>query len=200
MRSDDSPLVLVKGEGVVEAPVAELMFFCSKLETATSIDPMFLEGKEFEDLGGGHLFVYAAFQMPPLITNRDFVYHSVDRLIEESGIGVSFGHSIIHPDVPDKSGFVRAHINASGYVFRPVEGDPTKSFAQYIVHVDPKGWIPTWVVNATAADQGSNMDRMQQHFALKRNEENSAEVVEKVEKKRKKRKNKKKATPEKEGN
>lgn len=63
--------------------------------------------------------------------------------------------------LPDRPGHVRASINgilsffkislvffsprvtimyftASGYVYRAVEGDPSKCFVQYIVNVDPK--------------------------------------------------------------
>merc|ERR1719271_2123448 len=33
----------------------------------------------------------------------------------------------------------------------------------YIVQVDPKGWIPTWVVNMVAADQADNVTRVREH-------------------------------------
>jgi len=66
--------------------------------------------------------------------------------------------------IPDSPDYVRASINASGYIYRPVKGDPTKCFVQYVVNVDPKGWLPYWMVNLAASDQGSNVKNLQQYF------------------------------------
>jgi len=190
MRSDESPLVYVKGEGVVEASVQELFEFLQDFDKTTSIDPMYKEGKIVLDLGGKHTINYAAFYMGPLISCRDFVMHGYDG-VGESGIGVSVGKSIDLDALPERGGYVRAIINASGYVYRALPEDPSKCFVQYVVNVDPKGWLPYWLVNLAASDQGTNIKRLQEYFAK--------EKKPKKEKKDKKDKMKKYDKPHEEG-
>jgi len=164
MRSDESPIVFVKGEGVVDASAAEIFAFLQDMEKATSIDPMYREGKVVLDLGNKQSINYAAFNMPPLISARDFVFHGVD-VILENGVGLSVGKSVELDELPPRSGFVRASINTTGYIYTPLADDPSKCFVQYVVNVDPKGWLPTWIVNMAAADQGSNVKSLQDYFA-----------------------------------
>eukprot|EP00026_Physarum_polycephalum_P013825 Phypoly_transcript_14271.p1 GENE.Phypoly_transcript_14271~~Phypoly_transcript_14271.p1 ORF type:complete len:242 (+),score=43.41 Phypoly_transcript_14271:183-908(+) len=164
MRTDESPVVSVKGEGIVNAKVEDIFHFMQAFENANSIDPMFMEGRIALHLGNNHAINYAAYKMPPMITARDFVIHAYDAILE-NGVGVSVGKSIEVPELPHRHGFVRAAINNSGYVYKPLPEDPSKSFVQYVVNVDVKGWIPYWVVNMSAADQGANIKRLQDYFA-----------------------------------
>jgi len=169
MRSDEYPFVFVKGEGVVDATMQEVYDFLQDFNQASSIDPMFKEGKIASILGGTHVLVYAAFYMPPMISSRDFVFHGYDAILE-NGVGVSVGRSVEHGSLPERHGYVRASINTSGYIYKAVEGDPSKTHVQYIVNVDPKGWLPVWIVNLAASDQGSNIKRVQEHFAKRKGE------------------------------
>jgi len=168
MRSDESPLVFVKGEGIVEASPQELFEFLQDFDKTTGLDPMFREGKIVLDLGNKHTINYAAFYMGPLITCRDFVMHGYDG-IGGNGIGVSVGKSVDLDALPARPSYVRAIINASGYVYRALPEDPSKSFVQYVVNVDPKGWLPYWLVNLAASDQGTNIKRLQEYFAKEKN-------------------------------
>jgi len=55
-------------------------------------------------------------------------------------------HSVEHPDHPEKKGFVRARSILTGYlILRRAEGG---SRFIYYSQSDPKGWIPTWVINS----------------------------------------------------
>lgn len=38
----------------------------------------------------------------------------------------------------------------------------------YVVQLDPKGWIPTWVSNLVATDQPLNISAMRDYFAKKK--------------------------------
>jgi len=94
-------------------------------------------------------------KMPPLIWWRDFCWYAVDQTLPD-GTFVTTGKSIITDLCPDKSGMVRGEIRASGYILQPVADKPNECDVTYIVQTDPKGWIPTWVVNIVAKSQAFN--------------------------------------------
>jgi hypothetical protein len=53
-------------------------------------------------------------------------------------------HSVVHPNAPEKKGFVRAKSILTGYLVREVEGGCTLT---YLTQTDPMGWIPNWLTN-----------------------------------------------------
>jgi len=48
--------------------------------------------------------------------------------------------------------YVRGEIKMAAYIFVKLDQETSKMF--YVVHLDPKGWIPQWIVNISAAEQG----------------------------------------------
>merc|ERR1712013_567328 len=60
-----------------------------------------------------------------------------------------------------KKKHVRAVLKYSGYVFlREAGSESAGCRAVYIVYLDPCGWIPTWVVNQVAPDNGMVIKEM----------------------------------------
>ena len=58
---------------------------------------------------------------------------------------------------------MRAEMSTTGYVFSPDPEQPsTASYVTYVVQVDPKGALPTWVVNLAAVEQADNAGRMRE--------------------------------------
>jgi len=167
MKTDDSPVITIKSEGIVDAPMEEVAEFFSDFQKFTPVvDITYKDGKKLAIIGDGQAIDYASFKAPPLVANRDLLLHTFATKLE-NGVGISLAQSIERPEVPDRSGFVRAVLNSSGYLYRPAS-DPSKTFLQYILNIDPKGSIPVIVVNATAADQGENILRAQKHFSSKK--------------------------------
>ena len=56
---------------------------------------------------------------------------------------------------------MRADIGVSGYVIRPYEGD-TQAHVTFVLHVDPKFVLPTFVVNAAVKEQALNVARLRE--------------------------------------
>jgi len=55
---------------------------------------------------------------------------------------------------------VRAEIQTTGYVLRRDPDDPLRrTLLSYIVSMDPKGALPTWMVNLVAVEQADNAGR-----------------------------------------
>lgn len=76
---------------------------------------------------------------------RELAFSQV-KIVEDDTVWL-VAFSVDHPLVPlrDKE-FVRAHIFMSIWCFTPENG---LTMVRRIVHVEPRGLIPTWVVNAT---------------------------------------------------
>ncbi|VDL79068.1 unnamed protein product [Nippostrongylus brasiliensis] len=55
------------------------------------------------------------------------------------------GHSVCHQDYPPMKGYVRGTALLSAYLIRPLDDEGCRII--YLSHSDPKGKLPTWLVN-----------------------------------------------------
>eukprot|EP00696_Hemimastix_kukwesjijk_P008744 gnl/Hemi2/21048_TR6989_c0_g1_i1.p1 gnl/Hemi2/21048_TR6989_c0_g1~~gnl/Hemi2/21048_TR6989_c0_g1_i1.p1 ORF type:complete len:227 (+),score=51.33 gnl/Hemi2/21048_TR6989_c0_g1_i1:88-768(+) len=177
IKMTDSPLQLIRGDGVVHATMQEMSDFFMDFGNMGVMDKMFLPEKArgmIQTFDARTHVYHAAFKLPFPMTDRDFVWLAYDDVVDQTGnptptgntvdkIGVSIGWSIEHPSVPENSSFIRGSINVSGYIWTPGVEAGTCNLS-YIVQCDPHGWIPKWVVNLVAADQAENVKRVQKYF------------------------------------
>jgi hypothetical protein len=70
---------------------------------------------------------------------------------------VSFGKSINHDECLTDSSHVRAALHLVGAICRPIPGEPNRCMLTRIAQLDPKGNIPTMVVNATKKKSGASV-------------------------------------------
>lgn len=88
---------------------------------------------------------YYSAKMPATVSNRDFCNLRTWRADAERKEYIIFNFSVIHPDCPEQKGFVRARSLKTGYLVQTAEDGG--SIFTYFSQSDPKGWIPTWVIN-----------------------------------------------------
>jgi hypothetical protein len=109
-------------------------------------DPNMIEGKVLYQLDPRNEIGYYAAKCPPPIASRDFLNQRSWRARPEQREWIIMNHSIEHPDHPEKKGLVRAQSILTGYfILRRAEGG---SKFIYYSQSDPKGWIPSWVINS----------------------------------------------------
>jgi len=113
-------------------------------EYRTGWDENMIEGYVIELLNKHTEVGYYSAKMPTTITNRDFCNLRTWRVDEERGEYIIFNFSVRHEKCPEKKGFVRARSIRTGYMIRKL--DNGCEFIYYS-QSDPKGWIPTWVIN-----------------------------------------------------
>jgi len=103
------------------------------------------------------LLTHVGFKTPFPVTSRDFC--AIRCSTEEDGVRYIWGCSVISSAVPENAEgkFVRGMIIVSGFVFKPVDGEPDQCLITNVNQVDPKGWIPAWVVNL---GKGKSLARM----------------------------------------
>jgi len=144
-----------RGVGRMPAPVKTVETAMRDISNMKLMDPMCQYTETIKALDGDHHIYYAYFKMPPMIWWRDFCWFAVDHTLPD-GTFVTTGKSIITDLCPPKGGMVRGEIRASGYIVQPVPDKPDECDITYIVQTDPKGWIPSWVVNIVAKSQAFN--------------------------------------------
>ncbi|KJH49166.1 START domain protein [Dictyocaulus viviparus] len=85
---------------------------------------------------------YALSSIPP-IRARDFVMQR--SWLDTGNEKLICGNSVYHQDYPPKKGYVRGIAFLSAYLIKPLSDKGCQII--HISHSDPRGTIPTWLVN-----------------------------------------------------
>jgi len=109
-------------------------------------DDNMVEGVNIEIIDQNNDVGYYAAKSPVMgVSARDFCNERSWRIREDQEYMI-INHSVIHPKCPEKKGYVRANSIKSGFIARR---DPsgTGCTMTYITQSDPKGAIPSFVMN-----------------------------------------------------
>jgi len=87
---------------------------------------------------------YSLFAAPWPASNRDFVY-SLELVKESSDQLVFKMHSVKTHMMPENKKHIRGEIFESIYTLTKINENLTRVELSY--HADPKGWLPSWIVN-----------------------------------------------------
>jgi len=128
-------------------------------EYRTTWDDHMVEGYNIQQIDANNDVGYYSAKGMLSVSGRDFVNQRSWRVKGDEYIIKN--HSVKHPKAPEKKGFVRAWSFMTGYMIRKHEQGCTLS---YYTQTDPKGWIPTFVVNnVTKKFAPSNIQKLEQH-------------------------------------
>jgi len=117
-------------------------------------DDKMIEGFLIEQINSTNDVGYYSVKMPFPLSNRDFVNERSWR-VKENKEYVIMNHSVVHSKEPERKGFVRANSIKTGYLIRPnAEGGCTIT---YQTQTDPRGSIPTWLVNQVTKNFAPNI-------------------------------------------
>ncbi|KAH3761609.1 START domain [Pelomyxa schiedti] len=159
-RHDDpsSPIPFVRGEAVF--PGTSALAIIKALADAPKrpqYDDMCISGVVIrklrdDDQGNKLTLGHACFKSPSMMVSaRDFVFLSISTFDAASNSGIVVSQSVDLPEIPEKKPYVRGDLMISGYIIEP---EPSGGMhINYFAQLDPKGWIPTAVVNSVAKDQ-----------------------------------------------
>eukprot|EP00029_Vermamoeba_vermiformis_P001275 TRINITY_DN11446_c0_g1_i1.p1 TRINITY_DN11446_c0_g1~~TRINITY_DN11446_c0_g1_i1.p1 ORF type:complete len:231 (-),score=50.06 TRINITY_DN11446_c0_g1_i1:28-720(-) len=148
---------LVKSFGPVNgSPEKCFSFYLGDLKNRQSVEQDLMEFKELQRIDENTTIEYSAFKSPSFpVSDREFTYvrHTVKNFDGKGGI-VILMYSINYKDQPVIEKRVRGSLVVTGLVMQGVEGDANKTQFTRIFQLDPKGSIPTFVVNAVAKKAG----------------------------------------------
>eukprot|EP00033_Pygsuia_biforma_P005544 GCRY01006122.1.p1 GENE.GCRY01006122.1~~GCRY01006122.1.p1 ORF type:complete len:230 (-),score=28.62 GCRY01006122.1:56-745(-) len=163
-------LVSVKSTGTITCSGQTLVdFFTANREKALRICDNTLTFDELiEELGPSKGVFHMAYKAPFPVWSREFVVKSyLEQVGEKQWMVMS--KSFPADGVPVRRHHVRGEVHMSAFLWKELEeldenGNPQSSM-EFVLHMNPKGWLPISLVQLTAADQGMNISRMQEHFA-----------------------------------
>lgn len=86
---------------------------------------------------------YYAVRSPPPLRHRDFVLQR--NWLDVGTEAIIFNHSVCHSDFPPRKEAIRAVSYLTGYVVKPL--GPHSCQLTYVTHSDPRGKLPSWLIN-----------------------------------------------------
>jgi len=127
-------------------------------EYRTTWDDHMVEGYNIQQIDANNDVGYYSAKGMLSVSARDFVNQRSWRVKGDEYIIKN--HSVKHPKAPEKKGFVRAWSFMTGYLIRKHEQGCTLT---YYTQTDPKGWIPTFLVNnVTKKFAPTNIKKLEQ--------------------------------------
>ena len=159
--SEDSPIVMMRGKTTIAASAEDVLKCTEDYETRKKWDELFNGGEVLKTIDDSHQVITLKFKSPSMVvSNRDFV---MARAVKKEGNVILSNHvSVPYPDHGEQKGYVRGEIDVSGYVIEPL--DNGKCSCTYVVQLDPKGWVPTVVVNTVASKQPMVLAKLRDHL------------------------------------
>jgi hypothetical protein len=145
-KSSVSSINIVKARTTFDdVPAAALYDVLHDHEYRKTWDDNMIQGYVVQMLNKHTEVGYYSAKMPTTISNRDFCNLRTWRADTARNEFIIFNYSVVHTDCPEKKGFVRARSLKTGYLVQATENGGCNFF--YYSQSDPKGWIPTWVIN-----------------------------------------------------
>lgn len=139
-----SQIIKVKTEVVVNTSINLIQTILNDVEHRNNWIPFLIESRVLQTLSPTEQLEYSIFYSPWPASNRDFIYRlSLYRNDDNKVI-----YSMISEAsalMPEQNGMVRAQLIESYYTLTSLGKKKTK--VELSFHADPKGWIPTWIIN-----------------------------------------------------
>jgi hypothetical protein len=140
-----SPLIAIRGEAVVEAPLLHVASVLMDTTRLTQWMDRVAEARRIRATSALHYVEYERASTPFPLTDRDFVIESWVEIDAVKKHMVLRARSVADSSVP-ATGLVRGEVLSSTFTLTALEhGRRTRVVAE--VHMDPKGAIPKWIVN-----------------------------------------------------
>jgi hypothetical protein len=140
-----SDVIAFKGEGVVYAPLVRVASVVFDTSRATEWIDSLVEARVVRRMSDTEYVEYDHVKTPPLLKDRDFVtLNKLEYDPARRAITIRL-HSTTDPAAPPTS-YVRGELVSSTFVLTPTaDGKGTRVVGD--VHADPRGSLPSWIVN-----------------------------------------------------
>jgi len=162
----DSPIHIIRGTGNVKSSIESIWEDFQSYENLKKWDKLFYATEQFEKVVHSnkvelYSIDYLAYRSPTfLVASRDFCVFSASKRIGDKIVVTAY--SVNYNNCSDRTSYVRGELKTSGSIVEKIDDNTVK--LTYLVQIDPKGLLPTFVVNWVATEQALNVHYMRQHF------------------------------------
>lgn len=141
---DGSDIIKVKAEVVINEDMQIIQSIVDDVSYRPKWVPYLLQSRVLKKYSATEKLEYSHFAAPWPASDRDFVYHQ--RLLHKDEEKIVFVMSVIESELmPEQDWIVRADMIESQYTLTKLSEKKTK--VELIFYVDPKGWLPDWLIN-----------------------------------------------------
>lgn len=144
-KMPNSDLLGFKSEGIISAPIEAVMANLRDVENSHLWTPDLKLKQTLKDIDDLTATTYSVTNMPWPLNARDYILYNKLELHKKRQLIFVISKSVPHKTRPLHNKHVRANIAYSNIGIRPVGKD--KTYMEWTSFVDPKGWIPNWLVN-----------------------------------------------------
>jgi len=145
----DSKIKAIKVECDLNTTPSQLVAVVMDINSATDWVYHVKSAKLIKQISPSELYYYSEVSLPWPVANRDFVAHLTVTQDPASKV-VTIDGPAVQGYVPVKKGIVRVDNSFGRWVITPV--GTSQVHVQYIIHTDPGGSIPAWLINIFATD------------------------------------------------
>jgi len=140
-----SPVVAIRGEGIVDAPILRVASVIMDTRRESEWTDALVEVRRLRTFDKLHYVEYTHIGMPAVLSDREFVVETRVQ-IDAARKQITFQmRSVRDPGEPTTK-LVRGDLMQSNYLLTSLDhGTRTRMVAD--VHADPKGSVPSWIVN-----------------------------------------------------
>ena len=138
------PTLMFKTIATIDEPIDKVVSVLVDLERRNQWEPFFGSGKVIREVTPYDRIEYWHSATPkPILKDREFIVNTKAWVDQPSNTLIFQFKSV---DYPYQSGFnrVRAKLYESSFALTPL--GPNKTKIVYILHVDPMGWCPKWII------------------------------------------------------
>eukprot|EP00743_Colponemidia_sp_Colp-15_P007776 GILK01008419.1.p1 GENE.GILK01008419.1~~GILK01008419.1.p1 ORF type:complete len:650 (-),score=76.95 GILK01008419.1:122-2020(-) len=155
-KSAESSIHYMRGSGRCNFPPREVVSACFDATVRKDWDPLLISCTSVEQILN-HSIVYMQFRSPleRIVQNRDFVCLRTlhEHVPGRPDVVAITSKSIKREDVPKQKHFVRGHIETAGFLIKRIPDDPSACDVTYVVNIDPKGMVPSFIANIVGTKQ-----------------------------------------------
>jgi hypothetical protein len=142
----NSPLLALRAIGDLESSIETLLTIFRDIEGSLEWAPRLKKRTILKNISESEAIIYEIRGLPWPCKNRDLVLHNKLHFDKKKKALILRTQSVNNfPKDPGSHKFIRAQLFYSAVSMKPLSKKKTR--VEIIIHVDPKGNIPDWLVN-----------------------------------------------------
>ena len=140
-----SPVIALRGEGVVDAPILRVASVLIDTSRSTEWVDRLAEVKVVRTLSENEQIHWTHISTPAILKDRDFVF-AIKMELDPANKRLSLNYHSVYDSGAPKTNFVRGELQLGTFTLTSIDGGKkTRVLAEVLA--DPKGSVAKWIVN-----------------------------------------------------